>query len=134
MATTGRSALTRTRATRSVVRSRGSNVSFKPLAKDQTYEESTDAFVLGVVAIACGAADGQPTGEGTSASGETKANATMAEPSHSVDSKVESAGLYCTAAQCTAGCEQCGGGDGYCKASFLDGKEIQTCMCARPCI
>jgi hypothetical protein len=92
------------------------------------------AFVLGVVAIACGAADGEPTGEGTPSSGEAKANSTTAQPLHSVESTVESAGWYCTALQCTEGCEQCGGGDGYCKAAFIDGKEIQTCMCGRPCI
>ncbi len=92
------------------------------------------AFVLGVVAVACGAADGEPTGAGTPASGETEPSSTVAERPHAVESTVESAGWYCTAAQCTAGCEQCGGGDGYCKAAYIDGKEIQTCMCRRPCV
>jgi hypothetical protein len=64
----------------------------------------------------------------------TKVDSTSAEPSHSIESTVESAGFSCTPAVCNAGCESCGGSGGYCTTAVYDHRVIQVCGCHRPCI
>ncbi len=84
----------------------------------------------GTTAESADKAPASTTTESTAKGLEPKVDSKVAEPSPST----ESAGWFCTAAACNAGCESCGGSGGYCKAAYIDGEEIQVCGCHRPCI
>jgi hypothetical protein len=74
------------------------------------------------------------TTESITKESETKVDSKTADPSHSIESKVEPAGFACTAAVCNAGCESCGGSGGYCTTAVYNHQVIEVCGCHRQCI
>jgi hypothetical protein len=89
---------------------------------------STALFVA--LGIAGCAADATGTTDVGTEKAPAAATAEHAAPPNSVEAYQ---GWSCTAAACTAGCESCGGGGGYCYQAPLDGHMISVCGCHRAC-